>query len=660
MSSSLHTRRDALKVLGAGAAAIGCTCPLLSSGAHSRDASALPGGQPHAQTHFFPLPDLRLGEGPFLDAQKLDAAYLLALEPDRMLHNFRVNAGLEPRAPVYGGWESQEPWIEIRCHGHTLGHYLTACACMFASTGEREFAQRVDYIVAELAECQQKTGGWLTAFPDGVAPLTDSVAGKPFPGVPWYTTHKVLAGLRDAHVIRGSGAARDVLLRFAEWIEALVAGVGDQALQKMLDREHGGMNELFADLCAITGDSRYLKLAVRFSHRALLEPLSRGQDRLDGLHANTQIPKVIGFGRIHELGGDVNFIDAAAFFWSTVVRTRSFATGGHGDVEHFFPVGDFAQRLSSAKTMETCCTHNMLRLTRTLYTRDPQPAYFNYFERALYNGILASQDPDSGMMTYFQSTRPGYVKLYHTPFDSFWCCTGSGMENHARYGESIFAYGDDALYVNLFIACTLQWHARGLSVTQSTRFPDEGATSLRFTGDRQKLKLRLRHPAWCEQMTVRRNGKHAGTSSSPGGYFEVPGDEVMPGDVIDVQVPMNLRLEPLPGAPEFVALFYGPIALAARLGTTGITPGADLIVNERKSGEMLADTVPIPEWTRPLQELPSALRRTHSRKLAFTAKGFKGFRNVEFIPWFRIAHERYNLYWHRTPQPGGRSRPGAG
>ncbi len=338
---------------------------------------------------------MRLGDGPFLAAQKLDEAYLLQLEPDRMLHNFRRNAGLEPRAPVYGGWESVEPWIDIRCHGHTLGHYLTACACMFQSTADARFAERVDYIVAELASCQAKTGGWLTAFPDGVAPLADSLAGKPFAGVPWYTTHKVLAGLRDAHTLRGSGPALDVLIRFADWIDAACAGVPEERFQKMLDREHGGMNEVLGDLFVITGKTRYFDLAVRFSHRALLAPLAEGRDALDGLHANTQIPKVIGFAASRfDRGTD-----------HTRVRARGELLLGYGGeaalVRHgrprrrrtFLSESEFAAHLGSAKTMETCCTHNMLRLTRSLFETESFVAYIDYFERALFNGILASQDP---------------------------------------------------------------------------------------------------------------------------------------------------------------------------------------------------------------------------------------------------------------------------
>ena len=644
MTSPMHTRRGALKILGAGAAAFSCS-PILAT---------VPGlgrvFNPDLPVRYFRLHDVRLGKGPFLRAQELDAAYLLKLEPDRLLHNFRVNAGLQPKAPVYGGWESVEPWIDIRCHGHTLGHYLTAVACMQASTGDARFGRGADYIVTELAECQAKTGGWLTAFPDGVAPLTNSLAGKPFAGVPWYTTHKVLAGLRDVHLQSGSKAALRVLIGFADWIERQCAGIPEEQFQKMLDREHGGMNEVLADVAVLTGELRYQDLAIRFCHRALLDPLAGARDNLDGLHANTQIPKVIGFSRISETLPDLNrrmeYDRAAKFFWRSVVVQRSFATGGHGDVEHFFPVTDFEKHLGSAKTMETCCTHNMLRLTRALYAQEPQSSYFNYYERALYNGILASQDPGSGMMTYFQATRPGYVKLFHTPFDSFWCCTGSGMENHARYGESIYAHDGNSLYVNLFVASTLNWRERGLTLTQTTNFPDEDRTTIKLGGKRlRNLALRIRHPAWCERMTVVVNGGPGAVSENPGSYFTLNRD-LRSGDTIDVHLPMKARLEPLPGAPEYGALMYGPLALAGVVGTP-VDPAAQIIVNERKSGEMLNERVAIPAWPHALEELPARLRRSDSEPLAFMAEGFSGG-PVRFIPWFRVAHERYNLYWRRS------------
>jgi DUF1680 family protein len=642
MSTGPHTRRDALKLLGLGAGGA------LALPAAARGKSDLPFSDDRPAplaARYFGLDQVRLGAGPFLDAQRRDAEYLLRLEPDRMLANFRTNAGLEPKAPVYGGWESVEPWIWIRCHGHTLGHYLGAAACMFQSTGDERFAERVDYIVAELAACQAARGdGLICAFPDGAAPLLDSLAGKEFAGVPWYTMHKVMAGLRDACVHRGSGAARDVLVKLTGWIDAACSKVTDASLQKMLDREHGGMAEVLADVGVLTGEPRHTALAQRFVHHAVADPLARREDRLDGLHANTQIPKIIGLQRLYEIEGLPAHGTAAEFFWQTVTGERSFATGGHGDGEHFFPKDEFAKHIGSAKTMETCCTHNMLRLTRALYRSRSSAGYMDYFERALFNGILASQDPTSGMMTYFQATRPGYVKLFHTPFDSFWCCTGSGMENHARYAETIYAYGDDTLVVNLFLASTLEWKARGLVVTQDTRFPDSDSTRLTFQLARPgKLTLLLRQPAWCPVMTVTINGRESRTCRKPGDYATIA-RRFGKRDVVEIRMPMSLRLEPLPHDPSQAALMVGPIVLAGIVGTP-VNPADQIIVNERKSGEMLNEPVQIPRWTRPLTELPGAVERIDSQSLRFRAGGFADGASVELIPWFRIAHERYHLYW---------------
>jgi uncharacterized protein len=636
MNDHHRTRREVLKLLGLGTGGALCAPTLANASLPKPDVPPF---------DYFGLDRVRLGDGPFLDAQRRDASYLLQLEPDRMLANFRSNAGLAPKAPVYGGWESVEPWIWIRCHGHTLGHYLGAVASMYQSTGDARFAERADYITSELLECQKKRGdGLVCAFPDGAAPLLDSLAGKEFAGVPWYTMHKIMAGLRDAHLQRGPHGALEVLVALTDWIADACARVSDAALQKMLDREHGGMAEVLADVHVLTGDARHLELARRFVHRAVAEPLARHEDRLDGLHANTQIPKIIGLQRLFQLDGAQAHGMAAEFFWHTVVEKRSFATGGHGDGEHFFATKEFAKHLPSAKTMETCCTHNMLRLTRALYATRSSAGYMDYYERALFNGILASQDPSSGMMTYFQATRPGYVKLFHTPTDSFWCCTGSGMENHARYGETIYAVHDETLVVNLFMASTLDWKERAIRVTQATRFPDSDTTRLTFDSEHPRtVTVKLRQPAWCPVMTVTINGRERRTCRKPGDYASIT-RRFGKRDVIEVRVPMSLRLEPLPNDPGYAALMYGPIVLAGIVGPP-VNPADQLIVNERESGNMLNAAVDIPRWTRPMAELPAALERIEDASLRFRANGFAGGIAVEFIPFFRIAHERYNLYW---------------
>ncbi len=636
-------RREALKTLG-----VGTVSAWFGSLALPHATFAQPQGAKHRAVKPFRLSEVRLLDGEFSRAQARNAQYLSRLEADRLLHNFRVNAGLTPKAPVYGGWESQEPWVDIRCHGHTLGHYLSACSMHYAATGDEAFKARADYVVSELAECQRagKTG-LICAFPDGAEPLERSLQGKDFPGVPWYTMHKIFAGLRDAHVHAGSTLALDVLVKLSDWAWKATQPLSDDAMQRMLDREHGGMNEIFADVHALTGDAKHLRLAERFSHRALLDPLVEGKDTLDGLHSNTQIPKVIGFSRLYELTGREEYRRAAQFFWDRVVRTRSFVTGGNGDGEHFFPPDEFAKHLSSAKTMETCCTHNLLKLTRKLFAQVPSTAYADYYERALFNGILASQDPQSGMVTYFQATRPGYVKLYCTPFDSFWCCTGSGIENHTKYGDSIYFHDDESLYVNLFVASRLDWQARGLELTQTTRFPDEDRSRLELKLEKPAwLGLRVRHPWWCREAVVTINGKRRIVSRNPSSYISIE-RKWRTGDVVDVHLPMHLHAEALPGEPDTVAALFGPIVLVGRMGTQGLSPGADLIVNERLSGTMLNDPTPVPAFAGTPAELIDAFERSGER-LHFVAHRFEGGRTIEFMPYYRLAHERYNLYWKTT------------
>nr|WP_246312600.1 glycoside hydrolase family 127 protein [Aquabacterium terrae] len=589
-----------------------------------------------------PLSRVRLLPGPFDDARALDERYLLSLNVDRLLHGFRSNAGLAPKAARYRGWESGD-----LCPGHTLGHYLSACSMMWVSTGQGAFRRRVAHVVDELHACQQAArSGLVCAFADGDAQLRNVIAGRPVTGVPWYTMHKILAGLRDAHVHAGHPRAQPVLTRLADWMVDATQGIGDERFQQMLGIEFGGMNEVLADLHGLTGEARYLHLAQRFDHRALLEPLAEGRDTLDGLHSNTQIPKVIGFARLAETTGETRYAKAARYFWGNVVHQRSFATGGNGEGEHFFPPAEAPQRLGSAKTMETCCTHNMLRLTRALFTAEPSVAYADYYERALLNGILASQDPLSGMVTYFQATRPGYPKLYGTPERSFWCCTGTGMESFAKLGDSIYfqdAEDARALYVNGFIASTLDWAENGVRLRQTTRFPDEAGTRLAIeAGTPVRFALRLRHPAWCQHLTIKLNGRPLVERTEPGRYVEL--DRLWrPGDVLDVTLPMRLHLQALPGASDIAAVMVGPLVLAARLGTEGLQPGADLVASEYAYGGVLASGhTALPRLALQGRSLRDAVRPTGAPlQFRTTAPG----REIDLAPFHRIAHERYSLYW---------------
>jgi len=597
----------------------------------------------------FALSDVDLLDGPFLKARLRSQRYLLSLEPDRMLHTYRVNAGLPPRAEVYGGWESNPTWTEIHCQGHTLGHYLSGCSLMYGATQDVRFKQRADYIVAELRDCQiaGKTG-LLTAFPEGSSLMGTVLSGKKYTGVPWYTLHKVYAGLRDASLYTNNPVAMEVLIKYCDWAVTATAPLTDEQFQMMLEVEHGGMNEVLADVHEMTGDVRYLTLARRFCHQSILAPLAKSRDHLDGLHANTQIPKIIGFNRLYQQTGQKNYLAASAFFWKTVANTRSFVNGNHGENEHFFPVADFTEHVFSAKASETCCDYNMLKLTRMLFELDPSAAYADFYERALYNDILASQDPDTGMVTYFQGNRPGYMKLYCTPVDSFWCCTGTGMENHAKYNDSVYFKGTDSIYVNLFIPSVVRLQP-GVSLTQTTQFPDEAITKLQWKTDRPiEMTVKLRHPHWCRTATVRINGKPFLESRQASSYIELK-RVWHDGDVIELELPMELRAVPLPGNERIVAFVYGPTLLAGALGAEGIPPGSDLIVNERLYGAALNTPFTPPILTGDPAPLVGQAKPA-GPPLSFDIPASGSSTNVRLVPYYKIAHERYVTYWKLAPE----------
>jgi len=415
----------------------------------------------------------------------------------------------------------------------------------------------------------------------------------------------------------------------------------------MLGAEHGGMNEVFADLHALTGQADYAALARRFSHKAVLAPLAAGEDRLDGLHANTQIPKVIGFRRVAETQGDAACARAAGFFWDTVIERRSYACGGHGDGEHFFPVDRFAEHVFSAKGSETCGIYNMLKLTQMLFAADPQARYADYAERALFNGILGSQDAASGMVTYFQGGRPGYVKLFSTPEHSFWCCTGSGMENHARHGA--FVYGHDArgVWVNQFIASRLDWRERGAVLTQRTAFPDDGTVTLDWQLRRpQALALNVRHPGWSATLVVKVNGAEVLRSDQPGRYLRV--DRTWrDGDRVEIALAMALAAEPLPGSPDIVAFRHGPVVLAGALGSEGVPTDANLVVNERLYGEYVPAPFTPPQLAGTAATVLARIRPAGAGQ-TFAVEASDG-RTVRLVPYYRITRERLATYWKLAP-----------
>jgi hypothetical protein len=592
----------------------------------------------------FPLTDVRLLDGPFKQAQRLDAEYLLSLEPDRLLHTFRVNAGLPSSAAPLGGWEA--PDVELR--GHTVGHYLSALALMWAATGDERFKSRADRMVSELATIQDALAkrfhaGYLSAFPEE---FFDRVEARQKVWAPYYTIHKIMAGLLDVHQLCDNRQALDVVSKMAGWVAFRVDRLTDEQMQASLGTEFGGMNEALANLYAATGNAAYLRLARRFEHKAIFDPLLRHDDPLNGLHANTQFPKIIGAAREYELTGEPRYRDIATFFWDRVVHHRSFVTGGNSDGEAFFPEEEFSKHLG-ASSAETCNTYNMLKLTRHIFEWSPSAEAMDYYERGLFNHILPSQDPETGMVIYYCPLRPGAWKSYATPNDSFWCCVGTGMENHTKYGDTIYFHNDSdrSLLVNLFIPSELTWKDQGLVVRQETRFPEEDATHLTVTAARPtRLAVSVRYPSWAaSEMTLTVNGQAQPVSAQRGSYVTID-REWKSGDRVDVRLPMTLRTEAMPDNPKMIAVMYGPLVLAGDLGRDGL----DAIRRYGPSAPPVGrvKTPVIPALVGDVAGIPKKITPDPARPLQFKTTGLAQPHDVTLVPFYRIVDQRYTVYWN--------------
>ena len=520
------------------------------------------------QVSYFPLQNVKLLDSPFLQAQQTDLHYILALNPDRLLAPFLREAGLTPKAPSYTNWEN------TGLDGHIGGHYISALSMMYAATGDTAVYNRLNYMLDELHRAQQAVGtGFIGGTPGSLQLWKEIKTGNIRAGgfdlngkwVPLYNIHKTYAGLRDAYLYAGSELARQMLIDFTDWMIDITSGLSDEQMQDMLRSEHGGLNETFADVAEITGDKKYLELARRFSHKIILDPLIKDEDRLTGMHANTQIPKVIGYKRVAELSQNdkdwnhaAEWDHAARFFWNTVVNHRSVCIGGNSVREHFHPTDNFTSMLNDVQGPETCNTYNMLRLTKMLYqnsqnpynANEPDPNYVNYYERALYNHILASQEPDKGGFVYFTPMRPGHYRVYSQPETSMWCCVGSGLENHTKYGEFIYAHQKDTLYVNLFIPSQLTWKEQGLTLTQETHFPDDGKVTLRIDeAPKKQQTLAIRMPEWANQSKsyyVKINGKRKVIITGKGSHYLHFSRKWKKGDVVTFNLPMRVSVEQIP------------------------------------------------------------------------------------------------------------------
>ncbi|MDJ0275652.1 glycoside hydrolase family 127 protein [Sphingomonas sp. 2R-10] len=526
----------------------------------------------------FPLAAVRLRPSDFARAVEVNRAYLKTLSADRLLHNYRKFAGLAPKAAVYGGWESDT------IAGHTLGHYLSALALTHGQTGDAECVTRARYILGELAECQAKNGdGYVAGFSrkrkdgsvvDGREIFPEIMAGDirsqgfDLNGcwVPFYNWHKLYTGLFDVADHIGDPRVLPIATALGGYIDTVFAALDDEQVQRMLACEYGGLNESFAELHARTKDPRWLRLAERIYDRRVLDPLTQRVDKLANFHANTQVPKLIGLARLHDLTGKEAQGVAPRFFWERVTRHHSYVIGGNADREYFSAPDTISQHITE-QTCEHCNTYNMLKLTRQLFAWAPQGDLFDYYERAHLNHVMAQQEPVNGGFTYMTPLMSGAKRAYSQPGeDGFWCCVGTGMESHAKHGESIFWEGGDTLFVNLYIPADARWAARGATLTLDTRYPFEGESRLTFAtlarGGRFAVALRV--PGWAKSAAVSVNGKPV-EPLREGGYAIVE-RRWKAGDTVAIALPLDLRIEATPGDDKTIAIVRGPMVLAADLG----------------------------------------------------------------------------------------------
>ena len=609
----------------------------------------------------FKSEDVRLLPGIFKDAEQTDLKYMLAMEPDRLLAPYLREAALTPKAASYPNWEN------TGLDGHMGGHYLTALSLMYAATGDKRIGARINYMLSELKRCQDKNGnGYIGGVPGGNALWNDVANGKIQAGtfdlnkkwVPLYNIHKIYGGLRDVYLYTGNLEAKAMLVKYSDWFLWLTAKLSDQQVQQMLSSEHGGLNEVFADVYAITGNKKYLALAYKFSHHAILEPLAAGKDQLNGMHANTQIPKIIGFKRIADLNKDSLYNAAAKFFWQTVVNNRSVANGGNSVREHFNPANDFSSMISSVEGPETCNSYNMLKLTKLFYTSDGLPSYVDYYERTLYNHILSTQHPGDGGFVYFTPMRPGHYRVYSQPQTSFWCCVGSGLENHGKYNELIYAHHQDNLYLNLFIPSSLIWKEKGITVAQQTNFPETDQTTFTVVnGKAVRFTLNVRYPSWVAggALQLVLNGKNVKVNAQPGAYATIT-RIWKKGDRVQVILPMQTRTEQLPDSSKYVAVMHGPVLLAAKTDTADLT---GLYADDSRMGHIAKGK------QYPLQDMPlfvtddkaiaSHIQAIPDKKLSYSAASLiypARYKNLELIPFYKIHDSRYVVYWQQESTAG--------
>jgi DUF1680 family protein len=616
----------------------------------------------------FPLRQVRLLSGSGYTLQDRNRAYLHSLDSDRLLHTFRLEAGLPSPARQLGGWE--RPDIELR--GHFMGHYLSACGLMYSSTGDELLKRKARTIVDDLGKCQRANGGgWLSAFP---REFMDRLRERLPVWAPFYTLHKIMAGLLDMYEHCGDERALEVALGMVAWTRKWADGLREDEMALVLQVEYGGMNEFLYNLHAVTGDRAHAELAHRFDDARTFDPLAEGRDELKGQHANTQIAKLLGAARRYELTGEERYRRLVEFFWQQVALHRSYCTGGTSNAQRWRTAPGVLARELSATTQECCCTYNMLKLTRHLFTWNPEARYADFYERAFLNGIVGTMNPADAMTTFYVPLESGYWKLFSLPFDSFWCCTGTGVESFAKLGDSVFFHDDQGLWVNLFVPARLQWPEKGLVVRQETRFPDEDRIHLDFKCEQPvPLSVRVRVPYWATRgIVVKVNGETQDAPARPESYREVA-RTWKTGDRLEVSLPMSLHAHPMPDDPTLQAFLYGPLVLAGALGNEGLTHEMMYSdpANARRGEGMRGQPLPPPEliapstrpgdWIRPVGD-PSVESRdvevvagSPGDWMRVVADGGLAFRiteqrrNLSLVPLNRLFGQRFAVYWRVKP-----------
>lgn len=603
----------------------------------------------------FPLGDITLLDGPLKHARDLNVQVLLKYDCDRMLAPYRKEAGLQPRKPSYPNWDGLD--------GHVGGHYLSALA-INAATGNEECRKRMEYMISELqlvldannqrpeAWCHNYIGG----VPNSAKMWTAFSKGDfgPYFGTwaPFYNIHKMYAGLRDAWLYCGNEQAKNLFLKFCDWAVDITRDLNDEQMEKMLGNEHGGMNEVLADAYAITGEQKYLDCARRFSHRMLLVPLENGKDSLDNMHANTQIPKVIGYQRIAELAHDVQYHNASEYFWEIVTRQRSLALGGNSRREHFPTKENCIDYINDIDGPESCNTYNMLKLTEDLNRVQPNGMYGDFYETAMFNHILSAQHPQHGGYVYFTSARPRHYRNYSAPNEAMWCCVGTGMEDHGKYGQFVWTHDkgvkaeDDALYMNLFVASELNWKDRKMVIRQQTAFPYAETSVVEVAKGKGTFILKVRKPSWCENFTVKGVGFDADSYEENG--FVCIKRKWKKGDQVKISMPMHAYIKPMINVPQYVAIMYGPILLGMKTGTEDMR---SLIADDSRFGQyaggkkLALDEAPI-LLPKHLDDIAKNLKPVPGKPLHFKlATHMENTIDGELQPFFEIHDSRYMMYW---------------